>query len=125
MRRAEWLNALFEKYYENEKYKKIRKILDYRDITRKEYNSLRLIIKKLLDGQTDQKEAEITFREDFVDYLNFFELIGSNVELKQLELKEVKLMFEYYLNMIKEIDFVVDCPKFDGFERTIALLNEI
>lgn len=125
IRRAEWLNTLSEKYYENERYKRIRRILDYRDIGRGEFSSLERIIKKLLNQEKDLDDAEITFMEEFVDYLNFFELIASFVELNQLKLKEVKLMFEYYLNMIKEIDFVVEYLEFDGFERTIALLDEI
>ncbi len=125
IRKSEWLNALFEKYYENERYKRIRKILDYRDIDHKEYDSLKGIIKKLLSGDKNLDDTEITFMEELVDYLNFFELIGSFVELNQLKHKEVKLMFEYYLNMIKEIDFLVEYLRFEGFERPISLLNKI
>lgn len=32
IKEAEWLNSFSEKFYENEDYKKIRRILDYRDI---------------------------------------------------------------------------------------------
>ncbi len=130
-KKAEWLSDLSEKFYEGITYKKIRKILDYELIrnqttvsTQKnpEYQSLKIITKKVFNNQTLSAE-ELELLEEFVDYMNFFEFIGSIESLKLLQLKEISSMFGYYLEIMDK-DWIKDYLKNDKFSLTLYLIEK-
>lgn len=95
LKRAEWLYQLYEKFYEEDYYKKIRQIIDY-----EREND----IEKLKNGIENDCEDELI--EELVNYLNFFEFIASLWKLKQLTIKEIAMVFEYYILRIAEYEFL-------------------
>lgn len=112
-RRAEWLDELYSRFYEQPHYKRIRRILDYGiepDLTR--------LAADVANG-TASDEAE-----EFVDYLNFFEFLGSLHEMNQVSSAELSMMFEYYIARLNSYPFVVDFVNQQGFERLSAMLAE-
>lgn len=125
LKESEWLHSFSDKFYSNENYKRIRRILDYSEIKTKEFDKFKHIINKLLNDEKQFEDDEIKLIEDLADFLNFFELIGSLVALKQLKISEVRLMFEYYLSLIKRHKFLCDYLKNDGFEKTLFLIENL
>ncbi len=55
--------------------------------------------------------------EPLVDYLNFFEFVASLWKLRQLKIKEVEMMFEYYIRNLAEKPEIVRFIEREGFER--------
>jgi len=113
LQRAQWLSSLHEKFFEQAHYKTIRRIIDYEE---PELTT----IKEALRTDTDH---ELT--ESLVDYLNFFELIGSLWKLKQLSFEEIALGFAYYLERLLDFDFLMNFIRRSGFENLDALLAEV
>ena len=112
LRRAEWLFSLHAKFYESQTYKRIRHILDYQP--QPQFNELR---KAVLEGGNDE------IAEAFVDYLNFFEFVASLWKLHQLSTREIRMIFEYYILLLKERDFALDFIKNNGFENLSKLID--
>jgi len=106
LKRAEWLKSLFEKFYETDLYKQIRSRIDNGTIELDVVNN---------DPLEDQ----------LVDYLNFFEFIAGLWKLKQLSLQEVLLLFDYWLNKIKQSRWLDQYLKKYGFENLSMLLSRI
>ena len=104
-RRAEWLFRLYEKFYEGDHYKKVRRILDYEP---KEE------LTDLCDSLTANGDAELC--EQLVDYLNFFEFIASLWAMKQLSLREIRMLFQYYLELNARHEPVLQFIRTQGFE---------
>lgn len=113
LKRAEWLCSLYEKFYEEPQYKKIRRILDYKSA---ELDKIRRGIK----GGGDEELLEL-----LVDYLNFFEFIGTLWKMKQLSLNEVRMVFEYYIKRVADFDFLMDYIKNEGFENLDVLIKQL
>ncbi len=106
LKRAEWLRSLFEKFYESDHYKEIRWKID--------------------NGSIQQDlEKNPALEEKLVDYLNFFEFIASLWTLKQLSKREVCMLFEYYLKIIKNSDYLNGYLKRYGFENLSALISVV
>src|SRR3978361_2148931 len=62
IKKGEWLKSLFEKFYENDRYKKVRKWLDAGE----------------LSSNVNSNDLTISGAdEDFTDFLNFFEFIAK------------------------------------------------
>lgn len=95
LKRAEWLYELYEKYYEAKYYKEMRLMIDY---GRKEQIEM---LKNAIENDCEDKLVE-----ELVDYLNFFEFIASLWKLGQLPLKEIAMVFEYYILRIGDYDFL-------------------
>jgi hypothetical protein len=112
-RRAEWLMSFYEKFYEEPQYKRIRYILDYQP---HEYEELKRAVES---GQADERV------EQMVDYLNFFEFVGSLLRLGQISLRDVRMLFEYYLRNIQSHGWLRQFVKDQGFESLDLLLKEI
>lgn len=110
-RRAEWLDGLYARFYEQPQYKRIRRILDY-DLE-PEMSTLK---SDVLSGTASD------LHEELVDYLNFFEFLGSLSELGQITEEEISMLFEYYLSRMNDHDFLVLYVKANGFERLERLL---
>jgi hypothetical protein len=113
-RRAEWLCRLYEKFYEGDHYRKVRRILDYEP---KEE------LTKLCDGLTGKGDAELA--EQLVDYLNFFEFIASLWAMKQLSLREIRMLFQYYLELNARHEPVFQFIKTQGFENLDKMMTTL
>lgn len=125
IKKAEWLTALSAKFYETPTYKRIRRTLDWEHVNVADIELLKSATAKIRSGATAIDKAEYEIIEDLVDYLNFFELIGSLVELKQVNLQTVDKMFNYYISNLKSHQWLLDYLKYDGFERTAMLIDKI
>lgn len=91
-KRAEWLKALFEKFYKTERFKEVRKWIESGDIENKI---------KIDDKIVTDEEEKLT------DYLNFFEFIATLEAGGQLKFKDVSNLFNYYLKKISKSDICV------------------
>ena len=85
-KRAEWLKALFEKFYENERFKEVRKWIESGEVEKKIRPN---------DKMVSDEEEKLT------DYLNFFEFIATLEAEGQLHKNDVNNLFDYYLKKLK------------------------
>jgi len=108
LKRAEWLKSLHEKFYEDDLFKKARKWVDYGDIE-----------KELANDSDHEKE------EKFADYLNFFEFIGVLENIKQISLKEIRMLFTYYLTRIDNSKYCRDYILKFNYEYLGKLLKKM
>lgn len=110
---AKWLSELFEKFYEKEMYKEIRLLIDYKTL---KYHTLINSI---------EVDTEPELQEKLVDYLNFFEFISTlNVE-KQLTLRQINLVFGYYINSINQSEEIVAFIQKSGFQNLPDLIIRV
>lgn len=112
VKRGEWIKSLFEKFYEQEKFKEVRKEI--------EYNRIKAFL--LLDSKG--MACNETNEELLVDYLNFFELLATLIKNKYIKKNEVVDLFSYYLNLLKQDAFVMRYIEQFGFKNLNILLNE-
>ncbi|MEO6328059.1 MAG: hypothetical protein ABIO55_03970 [Ginsengibacter sp.] len=110
IKRGEWLQLLFEKFYENKSYKEVRKWLDSEELNQKVN----------IDDTTISEEDE-----QFTDFLNFFEFISKLESDGQLRLKDIEDMFDYYLRKLKQSEVSSNWINKYGFEKLKNLLNKI
>lgn len=115
LRRAEWLSELHGKFYEENTYKRVRLILDYRP--EPDYTRLRVSV--------SPKGGDNELAEGFVDYLNFFEFIATLLKLRQLSFREIDMMFDYYIDNLRghQDDFVMEFVREHGFENLKELIR--
>lgn len=125
IKKAEWLSSLSDKFYRNKRYRKIRRILDYPEIEKDSYSKLKISVEKSINDKDIFLQEEISLLEEFVDYLNFFEMIGALEKLKQLNFNEIKIVFDYYLKLIKRHDWIIPFLKCEGFELTFSLIDRV
>ena len=111
-KRAEWLDSLFERFYQKDDFKKIRKWYETKEIEK--------VINED-DNIVSDEEERIT------DYLNFFEFIASLEARGSLMLQDVLDLFEYYLQKIKRSPKSMKWIEREdyGFEKLRNLLNKI
>ncbi len=87
IKRGEWLQLLFEKFYENKSYKEVRHWLDSGELNEK----------------VDLDDAFISEDdEQFTDFLNFFEFISKVESDGHLKQKDIEDLFGYYLKKLKQ-----------------------
>lgn len=111
-KRAEWLKALFEKFFENERFKEVRRWIESGEIDKKVIAS---------EGMVTAEEEKLT------DYLNFFEFIATLEAEGQLKMSDVTNLFEYYLKKLQSSSICKDWisrPDY-GFEKLRTLLQKI
>lgn len=111
-RRAEWLASLHEKFFESDRYKEVRRVLDYHG--EPQYSELTGAIA----AGTHHSLADELYR-----YLNFFELLAGLRLLGQISDEEIIGLFDYDLRLIKQHEFVAAALRPQGFERLAALLE--
>ena len=116
LRRTDLLNALFEKFFYQSKYAEIRKHLDY---STKHDDLIKLLEEALINHNNEELE------EKCVDFFNFFEFISVLWKLKQLQIKEIKFMFEYYVKMLDNNPYARRYLEDNGFENLLDLIKEI
>lgn len=112
--RAEWLYSLFEKFFYDEKYSEIRRIIDYAHPAD---------VEKLVTAINSSNDHDL--EEQLVNYLNFFEFIANLWLLKQVPLREIKMMFEYYILKLEEHEFIMNYINKFGFEGVAKLVEGI
>ena len=95
-RRAEWLASLHKQFFEEERYVRVRRVLDYR--SEPDYSNLKVAV---------SAEQHHDLVDEFYRYLNFFEFLASLKKLKQISDEEILALFEYDLAMLKTHDFVL------------------
>lgn len=82
LEQARWLSTFYDKFYETEKYKRVRELLDSQKFDE-------------ISGMVDNEDP------DFTDYLNFFEHVAIFAGSKQLRTDDVEASFCYYLDCLK------------------------
>ena len=112
VKRGEWIKSLFEKFYEEDRFKKIRKEIEYETI-----RSFLAIDSKEVASNKENEEL-------LVDYLNFFELLATLIKNKHIRKNEVFDLFSYYLNLLKKDIFIRRYVEQFSFKNLNALLNE-
>jgi hypothetical protein len=112
VKRGEWLKALFEKFFEGDKFSEVRKQI--------EYESLNTFLAVDSKGMCTDKDNE----EKLVNYLNFFELIAILRNSGHIEKEEVKNMFGYFIKAIKKDKFILSYIGQFDFENLEKLLKE-
>ncbi len=113
VRRLEWLSNLYRQFFQESNYKRIRRIIDY---DTSELKTIDAAIKA---------DCAHELVELMVDYLNFFEFVAGLWKSRELEKKEICILFEYYLSLLKDHSFLMDYIKNSGFENLHELLAEI
>jgi len=108
LERSKWMKELYEKFYERDELKKTRDLLD--------------------GGDSDEISRFVRDEPPaFTDYLNFFEFLGYLHESGQIELEEIRGMFDYYLKNLREhpavLSYINNPAK--GFEKLRALLKRV
>lgn len=114
VRRAEWLSRLYESFYVKPELKEIRAALDYPG------PKLDRLHHCILEDPDNSAELE-----PLVDYLNFFEFIAVLERMKQLSVREIRLMFGYYLGELAKDSVVLGFCRDGGFKNLLALLGEL
>lgn len=92
----------------------MRHIIDYEP--QEEFTELR----KAIESEGDHELAEL-----LVDYLNFFEFVASLWKLRQLSLKEIAMVFEYYILRLDDYKFISDFIANQGFENLHLLIQQL
>ena len=112
LKRAEWLQKLYQQFYELERYRTVREILDYRP-----ERELSRIYAHLQDQSKDDLVDQLW------DYLNFFEFVAGLLKLKQITSADLKLLFEYPLRRIADDQQIMAKLSLEGYEHLHALLR--
>ena len=106
--RAKWAAHLYEKFYEDGRYKDIREKLD--------------------SSPNHPAVVELVTKERsaFTDYLNFFELVAFLARAKQITGSDVLSLFQYYLDCLRRHRAVMEYigTQTKGFEQLKDFLNE-
>jgi hypothetical protein len=105
LEQSKWASDLYEKFYETDRHKKIRDLLDSDDD-----DEISLLVRK---------ESS-----EFTDYLNFFEQVAVFTKSKQLDKDDVEALLGYYFSCLeKKIvrDYIDDQSK--SYERLKSYLD--
>lgn len=113
LKRAEWLQKLYQQYYEQELYRDIRNLLDYGAD-----RELKPIYEHLKNGSCDARVDQLW------DYLNFFEFVEGLVHLKQISSDDREYLFGYPLRKIGENERIRKILQSEGFERLHKLFEK-
>ncbi len=121
LERLEWLQQLFESFYNSDRYKSVRQQIDFDDVT--------ILLSLLRRSESEPKELRTEERVQvdlFTDYLNFFEWIAFLESKEQLNFEDVDAMSNYYLKRLLQVDKDRQLRRYirdKGFERLHRLLN--
>jgi hypothetical protein len=109
LERAKWMVQLYEKFYEEPRFKRMRAILDCAGQDSAEVNQI-----------VDEEELE------FTDYLNFFEFVSYLTRRGELDDEDVEALFGYYMdclnNQHRVKQYIHDASK--GFEQLSKRLEK-
>lgn len=113
LKRAQWLHTLYASFFESDRFKRIRYILDYEPAE----------AQRLYDDLGSNEGDDLS--EALVDYLNFFEFVCALESLGQLKQREIEMIFDYYLRLILQRPVVVKFVESDGFENLSEMLTRM
>jgi hypothetical protein len=106
LEQSRWLSTFYDKFYETEKYKRVRELRDSEKSDE---------IRNMVDTEDP----------DFTDYLNFFEHVAMFAGSKQLRTDDVEASFCYYLDCLKVHekvrDYINNADK--GYEKLKSYLE--
>lgn len=111
-KRAEWLASLHGQFFEMERYSRVRRALDY--ALEPDYSTL----KAAVGSEQPHELADELYR-----YLNFFEFLAGLRQLGQISKREIRILFDYDLKMLRRHDFVLAVLQPQGFEQLHELLR--
>src|ERR1700704_2964424 len=119
-----WLQQLYEKFYNQKRYKPVRQRIDFDDL-----DDLLPLLRKTKDMIQRPSPEERNKIDEFTDYLNFFEWIAFLESVRQLRFKQLNVMFNYYLVRILEIDDrhsgrIIRYISDNGYEQFLELLRK-
>jgi hypothetical protein len=122
LNRTKWLESLFERFYESDRYVIVRDVIDD---NAKENNmeAFELAVAKALGKSNDNRAGRIALN----NYLNFFEFVANLEVLRQLKKEELNLLFSYDLDQLKKHSVLrpyIDADD-NGFEKLRELLRVI
>jgi hypothetical protein len=75
-----------------------------------------------------KEEIEQLYRsldEPLVNYLNFFEFTAVLLTMGQLSLPEIRMLFQYYLDLLNEHPPIMRFIETQGFENLRSLIDAI
>lgn len=105
VQRAQWLVDLFEKFYEKDAYREVRRYVDWT-----EQSSVRAAMSEDPD-----------FEQKCTDYFNFFELIAYLEQIGELKREDVDAMFRYWIDQLRPFQgYLAEY----GYENLVQLLRE-
>jgi hypothetical protein len=102
LERTKWMLQLYEKFYEEPRFKRMRDILD-------------------CGTQDNAQVTQVVDEEgpEFTDYLNFFEFVSYLTRRGELDDEDVEALFGYYMDCLNNQDpvrqYIGDASK--GFEE--------
>ncbi len=108
LERAKWMLQLYEKFYEDQRFKRMRDILDCAPA-----------------GNSQVQEVVQTEESEFTDYLNFFEFVSYLTSSGQLDDNDVEALFAYYMDCLYNHEpvrsYIFDASK--GFQHLSKALE--
>ncbi len=104
------MQPLFQKFYESDRYKEVRRWIDSQEIEN-----------KTTSDDTSISEDEEKLR----DFLNFFEFMANLEAEKQISTKDVSNLFNYYLRKIKSSPVCMAWIGKYGFEKLNSPLHKL
>ncbi len=117
LERAKWISELHEKFFVEEKYVKMRRILDYKQ---PEADYIKLSESFPIHAENSNIDSE----ELLVNYLNFFEFIAVLKKQNQLSIGEINDTFGYYILQLKEHKWIVDSLRLYQFKNLPSLIED-
>ncbi|MGL5891800.1 MAG: DUF4760 domain-containing protein, partial [Bacteroidia bacterium] len=118
LERAKWLNTLHEKFFIENKFSEIRRLLDY-----KEPSDLYSSLAASFPNRNDKNNIDL--EEKLVDYLNFFEFIATLNKQGQLSQSEINSTFGYYISKLNSHKWLIESLKTHEFKNLPSLIEEI
>ncbi|QHN04919.1 hypothetical protein FTO74_17285 [Granulicella sp. WH15] len=111
-RRAEFLVDLHRSFFVEDKYRKIREILD----------------SETDEAKREQARLILDEPEEFIEFLNYFELVAYLCQCKNLLFDDVEALLGYYFRLLIHLEavrkYIRNRPR-NGFEHLDALLGKI
>jgi hypothetical protein len=122
LERMKWLQQLYDSFYNSERYKGIRQLIDFDDL-----DTLIQLLKKSDASPRELHSPERNQVDQFTDYLNFFEWIGYLQKEGQITFEQVDTMFHYYLVRLMKVDRDQELRKYikkNDYQELHRLLNQ-
>ena len=125
IKRLEWLLALFHRYMDEKKFRRIRYIIVFR--VQPEFELLKDLMQNRAQRKVNQPadKFEDSLIMDMDDYLNFFELIATLWSKGELKSNEIKMLYHDYIKYLWQMDFTHAYITNWGFECLSKLATEL
>jgi hypothetical protein len=117
-----WVFSLFQQFFQDQRYKAMRRLIDYDDL-----EEIAPLMERDLKRDREFNEQERNLLDGFTDFLNFFEMVAYLGEQKQVAANDIRQVFDYYLRRMTEIRRAGELREYlreTGFEKLYRLLLE-